>query len=70
MHEWSPVQTSGSTPKRGWTTSSPAASALRARGFSRRWRSSMHSFRAMMTLSPGTRVVSASRSVFITSAMR
>jgi hypothetical protein len=44
---------------------------MRARltGFSRRWRSSMHSPLAMITLSPPARVVRASRSAPIMAAM-
>lgn len=65
MQEWSPVQVSGSTPKRSRTTRSPAAAALRARGFSRRCLLSMHSLWAMSTFGPFTGVVSASRSVAV-----
>ena len=60
MQEWSPVQVSASTPNFSWTTRLPAATALRASGFSRRWRLSMHSDCAIRTLGPGAFVVSAS----------
>ena len=63
MQEWSPVQVSGSMPKRSRTTRLPSLMALRTSGFSRRWRFSMHSDCAMMTLGPGALVVSASLSM-------
>ena len=43
MHDLSPVQTSGSTPKRGASTRAPALSRAAVCGFTRRWRSSWHS---------------------------
>ena len=62
IHEWSPVQVSGSMPKRSRTTRVPAAIAARCRGFSRRCLFSMHSLCAITTFGPLTGVVSASRS--------
>ena len=63
MQEWSPVQVSGSTPKRSRTTRSPPSMRLRISGRSRRCLFSMHSDCAMMTFGPFTAVVSASCSV-------
>ena len=63
MQAWSPVQTSSSTPKRGFTTRLPPAMALAVSGFSRRWRFSMHSDEATMIFGPFSFVVSASFSV-------
>ena len=70
MHDLSPVHTSGSTPKRGVSTRSPARSRFAVSGFTRRWRSSWHSARAMITLSPPVAVVIASRITFKVSATR
>ncbi len=63
MQAWSPVQTSSSTPNFGRTTRSPALMAWSRSGLSRRWRLSMHSEEATMTLGPFSSVVSASFSV-------
>src|SRR5215467_3820105 len=60
MHDLSPVHTSGSTPKRGLSTRWPALSRAAVSGRTRRWRSSWHSARAMITLSPPAAVVIAS----------
>ncbi len=60
---WSPVQVSGSTPKRSRTTRRPSRTAFAASGFSRRWRFNMHSDCATMIFGPLSDEVSASRSV-------
>ena len=63
MQEWSPVQISSSTPKRVFTTRAPRLSFSACSTRRRRWRASMHSPSAMMTLSPRSAVRIASFSV-------
>src|SRR5262249_50146575 len=73
MQEGSPVQVSGSTPKRSRTTRSPRSRRLRVSGRTRPPLFSMHSDWAMMTFGPLTAVVSASLSasrIFPTSYVR
>ncbi|MNI86054.1 hypothetical protein D3C73_1431090 [compost metagenome] len=60
IQAWSPVQTSGSTPKRSLTMRRPSLTALLNSGFTRRCLFSMHSDCAMMTFGPLMSVVSAS----------
>ena len=63
MQEWSPVQVSGSTPKRSRTTRLPSLIALFISGRTRRCLFSMHSDCATITFGPFSLVVSASRKV-------
>ncbi len=52
MHEWSPVQVSGSMPKRSRTTRLPSFTILARMGLSRRCLFSMHSLSATMIFGP------------------
>ena len=67
IQEWSPVQVSGSTPKRSRTTRFPSLTRFAINGRSRRVLLSVHSLCATMTLGPNSLVVSASLNTFFIS---